>query len=520
DTLTQSMNYQPVVAGNQPNSSADIQENLNAGTVRKEANSVQQYVLLPIWSSGSKDPQNTDAAAFEVKEPEFAVHVSPSSCDKTKKHDDKTKREAKEKSLVELSTGVRDLSDEFEEFSDNSTNRVNAASTSVTAVGPNSTNSTNTFSAHDMPALEDITYSDDEEDVGAEADFSNLETNITVSPIPTTRVYKDHPVTQIIGDLSLAPKTRSMTRMGKEQGFEDLDHPDKVYKVVKALYGCIKLLELASTLIDTKKPLLKDLDGDDVDVHTYRSMIGLLMYLTSSRQDIMFVVCACARFQVTPKALHLHVVKKIFRYLKGMPHLGLWYPKDSPFNLVVYYSDYAGASLDRQFTTGGFQFLVARIKAIRLFLAYASFMGFMVYQMDVKSAFIYETIKEEVYVCQPLGFEDPDHPDKVYKVVKALYGCIKLLELASTLIDTKKPLLKDLDGEDVDVHTYRSMIGSLMYLTSSRQDIMFVVCACARFQVTPKALHLHVVKKIFRLIKSSMKLLEWTLHVINVSSAG
>nr|GFC72738.1 putative ribonuclease H-like domain-containing protein [Tanacetum cinerariifolium] len=66
--------------------------------------------------------------------------------------------------------------------------------------------------------------------------------------------------------------------------------------------------------------------------------------------------------------------------------------------------------------------LVVRIEAIRLFLAYASFMGFMVYQMEVKSAFLYETIKEEVYVCQPPGFKDPDYPDKVYKVVKALYG--------------------------------------------------------------------------------------------------
>nr|GFC91745.1 putative ribonuclease H-like domain-containing protein [Tanacetum cinerariifolium] len=65
---------------------------------------------------------------------------------------------------------------------------------------------------------------------------------------------------------------------------------------------------------------------------------------------------------------------------------------------------------------------VARIEAIRLFLAYASFMGFMVYQMDVKSAFLYGTIEGEVYVCQPSGFEDPDHPDKVYKVVKDLYG--------------------------------------------------------------------------------------------------
>nr|GEZ87111.1 putative ribonuclease H-like domain-containing protein [Tanacetum cinerariifolium] len=65
---------------------------------------------------------------------------------------------------------------------------------------------------------------------------------------------------------------------------------------------------------------------------------------------------------------------------------------------------------------------VARIEAIRLFLAYASFMGFLVYQMDVKSAFLYGTIEEEVYVCQPPGFKDPEHPDKVYKVVKSLYG--------------------------------------------------------------------------------------------------
>nr|GFD05371.1 uncharacterized mitochondrial protein AtMg00810-like [Tanacetum cinerariifolium] len=84
----------------------------------------------------------------------------------------------------------------------------------------------------------------------------------------------------------------------------------------------------ASTLIDAEKPLLKDSDGEDVDVHTYRSMIGSIMYLTSSRPDIMFAVCACARFQVTPKLLYLNAVKRIFRYLKGKPCLGLWYPKD------------------------------------------------------------------------------------------------------------------------------------------------------------------------------------------------
>nr|GEU65867.1 uncharacterized mitochondrial protein AtMg00810-like [Tanacetum cinerariifolium] len=118
----------------------------------------------------------------------------------------------------------------------------------------------------------------------------------------------------------------------------------------------------ASTPIDAEKPLLKDSDGEDVDVHTYRSMIGSLMYLTSSRLDIMFAVCACARFQVTPKVSHLNAVKRIFRYLKGKPYFGLWYPKDSPFDLVAYLdSDYAGASLDRKSTTGGCQFLGCRL---------------------------------------------------------------------------------------------------------------------------------------------------------------
>nr|GEY82471.1 putative ribonuclease H-like domain-containing protein [Tanacetum cinerariifolium] len=117
----------------------------------------------------------------------------------------------------------------------------------------------------------------------------------------------------------------------------------------------------ASTPIDTEKPLLKDPNGKDVDVHTYIAMIGSLMYLTSSRPDIMFVVCAYAHFQVTPKALHLHAVKRIFRYLKGKPHLGLWYLKDSSFSLVAYSdNDYAGASLDRKSTIGGCQFLRCR----------------------------------------------------------------------------------------------------------------------------------------------------------------
>nr|GFA66720.1 retrovirus-related Pol polyprotein from transposon TNT 1-94 [Tanacetum cinerariifolium] len=102
---------------------------------------------------------------------------------------------------------------------------------------------------------------------------------------------------------------------------------------------------------------------------------------------------------------------------------------------------------------------VARIEAIRLFLAYSSFKDFMVYQMDVKSSFLYKKIKEEVYVCQPSGFEDPDFLDKVYKVEKALYGLHQAprawfteVKNSSTPMETQKPLLKDEDGEEVDVH--------------------------------------------------------------------
>ncbi|GJS63810.1 ribonuclease H-like domain-containing protein [Tanacetum coccineum] len=113
-------------------------------------------------------------------------------------------------------------------------------------------------------------------------------------------------------------------------------------------------VKTASKPMETQKPLLKDEDGEEVDVHMYRSMIGSLMYLTSLRPDIMFAVCACARYQVNSKVSHLHAMKRIFRYLKGQPKLGLWYPKDSHFDLVAYTnSDYARASLDKKSITGG-----------------------------------------------------------------------------------------------------------------------------------------------------------------------
>ncbi|GJZ80713.1 putative ribonuclease H-like domain-containing protein [Tanacetum coccineum] len=118
----------------------------------------------------------------------------------------------------------------------------------------------------------------------------------------------------------------------------------------------------AITPMEPNKALVKDEEADSVDAHLYRLMIGSFMYLIASRPDITFAVCACARFQVTPKTSQLHAVKRIFRYLKGQPKLGLWYPRDSPFDLEAFLdSDYVGASLDRKSTIGGCQFLGKRL---------------------------------------------------------------------------------------------------------------------------------------------------------------
>nr|GEX25550.1 uncharacterized mitochondrial protein AtMg00810-like [Tanacetum cinerariifolium] len=148
---------------------------------------------------------------------------------------------------------------------------------------------------------------------------------------------------------------------------------------------------------------------------------------------------------------------------------------------------------------------------IDLPLAFASYMGFMVYQMDVKSAFLYGRIKEEVYVTQPKGFVDPQHPKKAYKVVKSLYGLHQAPRAwtTTTPYEAPKPKSKSSSDSPVNVHLYRSMIGSLMYLTALRPDIMFAVSACSRHQVTPTTSNLEAVKKIFKYLKGQPKLGLW-----------
>ncbi|GJV53132.1 ribonuclease H-like domain-containing protein [Tanacetum coccineum] len=240
---------------------------------------------------------------------------------------------------------------------------VNVAVTEVNDVDPKT--SIELPNDLNMPELEDIVYSNDDEDVGAEADMNTLDARMPVSPIPTIRIHKDHQFglwwiyqleeNGLIGtngvlqeqrkDEEMDVKSAFLYRKIEEEvyvcqplGFKDPDFPDRVYKVEKALYDLHQAPRVAeeiwdfyqsskyvteilkkfgftdvktpSTPMETHKPLLKDADGKDVDEHLYRTMIGSLMYLTSSRPDII--------------------------YLKGQPKLGLWYPKDALFDLVAY----------------------------------------------------------------------------------------------------------------------------------------------------------------------------------------
>ncbi|GJU27432.1 retrovirus-related pol polyprotein from transposon TNT 1-94 [Tanacetum coccineum] len=143
---------------------------------------------------------------------------------------------------------------------------------------------------------------------------------------------------------------------------------------------------------------------------------------------------------------------------------------------------------------------VARTEAIRIFIENVAHKNMMNYQMDIKKAFLNEELKEEVYVSQPEGFVDQDNPSHVYKLKKALYGLKKAPRawydmLSSFLISQhfskeKSKLDEDLQGKPVDATLYRDMIGSLMYLTSSRPDLIYAVCFCARYQTKPTEKHL------------------------------
>nr|GFB06100.1 hypothetical protein [Tanacetum cinerariifolium] len=222
ESIISTMNYHPVLAENQTNSNAGFQD-----TEKAREEGTHTYVLLPVLSDGSTNPKNNKDAHTDGKEhDDIQKSVSPdihsSSCgDQAREKGDKAENKDKGKSPVVTIIGFRDLNEEFTECINNSSNGVNAAGSLVSTVGLNFTNSTNDFSAAGpsnaaMPNLEDLSQNAD--DVGAEADINNMESIISVSPIPITRIHKDHPTSQIIGDPSSTTQTRSMARGVRDQG--------------------------------------------------------------------------------------------------------------------------------------------------------------------------------------------------------------------------------------------------------------------------------------------------------------
>ncbi|GKA67937.1 retrovirus-related pol polyprotein from transposon TNT 1-94 [Tanacetum coccineum] len=195
------------------------------------------------------------------------------------------------------------------------------------------------------------------------------------------------------------------------------------------------------------------------------------------------------------------------------------------------YGQEEGINFEESFTP------VARLEAVRIFVAYAAHKNFPIYEMDVKTAFLNGPLKEEVFVRQPNGFVDTDFPNHIYRLKKAMYGLKQASrawydKLSSFLIEHHftKDLLKkhgmekydtistpmatskldaDLQGTQVDQTKYCSMIGGLMYLTASRPDIAFATFVCARYQARPTEKHLKEVKRIFRYLRQTINMGLW-----------
>ncbi|GJX99429.1 retrovirus-related pol polyprotein from transposon TNT 1-94 [Tanacetum coccineum] len=408
---------------------------------------------------------------------------------------------------------------------DNSTNNVNTAGLNIYTASTNfNTGGESIYS----PPVNTVSSSHDDF-FDDNTDLTNITSSYTVPTTPNTRIHKDHSLDNVIGSVLSGVQTRRMKKSDNKQGFISAVYEGKIHEDLNiCLYYCF-LSQIEPTKV--AKAL-----NDSAWVEAMQEELQQFKL-----QKVWILVDL-------PKGKRAIGTKWIFRNKKDEKGIMI---RNKARLVVKGYTQEEGIDYDEVFSP------VARIEAIRLFLAYAYFMGFMVYQMDVKSAFLYGTIEEEVYVCQPPGFEDPDYPDKVYKVVKTLYGLhqaprawyetlanylldnrfqrgkidqtlfikkqkgdILLIHIyvddiifastkkelwlqvkqktdgkfisqdkyvadilrkfsftdvliGSTLMDTKRPLLKDPDGDDIDIHLYRSMIGSLMYLTSSRLDIMF-----------------------------------------------
>nr|GEX63923.1 retrovirus-related Pol polyprotein from transposon TNT 1-94 [Tanacetum cinerariifolium] len=335
DSLKKYMNYEQVTVGNQTNDDAGLEINVNVGQDGQEKASDHEYILLPFMPS----------------------HAPLSSS--IQSSDDKDVDEAPDKgdegvwNLVDLPNGKRAIGTKWV-FRNKKDEKGIVVRNKARLV------------AQGYTQEEGIDY--DKMYVKSAFLYGAIEEEVYVCqplgfkyPHFLNKVYK---VEKALYGIHQAPKawyetlSAYLLENGFRRGLQVKQKDDGIFiSQDKYMADILKkfdftTVKIASTPMEPNKALIKDAEAEDVDVYLYISVIGSLMYLTDSKPDIMFVVCACARFQVTPKTSHLYVVKRIFRYLKVQTKLGLWYPRDSSFNLeAFFYSDYAGASLDRKSTT-------------------------------------------------------------------------------------------------------------------------------------------------------------------------
>nr|GEZ14320.1 retrotransposon protein, putative, unclassified [Tanacetum cinerariifolium] len=329
--------------------------------------------------------------------------------------------------------------------------------------------------------------------------------NVVVDPIAARRINSIHPQSHILGDLQSPVQTRSTMQKSKfgenafisyAQNHNKTNHADHLHCLFACFLSQLEPSSVANALADPDWVAAMQEEMQQF----YHQQVWKLVPLPAEKI-----------------AINTKWILKNMRDARGIV------VRNKARLVAQGHRQAEGIDYDEVFAQ------VARIEAIQLFLAFASYMGFMVYQVDVKSAFLYGEIEEEVYVTQPKGFEDPYNPKHVYRVVKALYGLhqapkvcqdkyvkdmlkkfdMESVRTATTPYEVPKHKSKDEPDDNVNVHLFQSMIGSLMYLTASRPDIMFAVSACSRHQVSPLTSHLNVVKKIFKYLKGQPNLSLW-----------
>nr|GEZ05613.1 hypothetical protein [Tanacetum cinerariifolium] len=361
DSLTKSMNYVPLVVAGTNSTNLSGTKDATSQEVKKDVSSLR-YIALPNWvhdallGSSSSKPQ--DDCSTEVSE---SCGNSNPTASSTNPLADQIETLTVETPIPTVSSPVPTacFTDSQEPSSDTRLISKRVANQVETPSLDNILTLTNRFE----DILRVTTNSVDLD--GVEADEEGIdydEVFASVARIKAIKLFLAYALFMGFTVYQMDVKSAFLYGTIDEEVLQVLQKKDGIFlsqdKYVGDILKKFRYSDVRSSNnpMDKDNPWGKDETGKDVDLHLYRSIIGSLMYLTASRPNIMFAVCACARHQVTPKECHLHAVKRIFRYLKGHPKLGIWYPKESPFDLVAHSdSDYGGATQDRKSTTGGYQ---------------------------------------------------------------------------------------------------------------------------------------------------------------------